>query len=89
MGITDSKALLKLQENLLIKGDQNKAFTRKLGRCCIVLRIIEQYANLECYGKFANWLEDIQLSIGKGSRNDFIKALEVSKAELEQKKEGV
>lgn len=88
MSILGAQLLKKLQENLLLKADQNKILTKRLGLSCTLGRMYHETANIEIYASLVNWTEDVQLNMLGASRQDFIEALKSYKEpEVEKPKE--
>jgi len=86
MSILDSSPIVKLQERLLGKGDQNKIQGQSLARILLATRAISELANVQCYKDLVSWAEDTQMVVGGRSRLEYLKALESLVPEF--KKEG-
>lgn len=67
--------LLKLQEHLLRKGNQNKANTENLAKLAVIGRSIEKNMEVPMYGLLIDMIEDQQLVINGRSRKEYLQAL--------------
>jgi len=76
MGILDSSPIIKLQERLLAKADQNKILGQKLARVILATKVVAEVANIECYKHFISWTEDVQMVVGGRTRLEYLKALD-------------
>lgn len=76
MGILDSSGIKRLQENLLGKGDQNRALTLDLARTTAVAKYIAMVTGFDFIDRFTNVIEDNQVVIRGWSREQFLKSLE-------------
>ncbi len=75
MGILDSAGIIKLQENLLNKGAQNKIEGLRLSRVLLVAKYEAKTSHLSCINDLVNWAEDMQMVIGGRSRKEFAEAI--------------
>jgi len=75
MGILDSAGILKIQENLLHKSEQNKTEGLRLGRVLLVAKYIAKTACLTCIDDLVSWAEDQQMVIGGRSRKEFAETI--------------
>lgn len=75
MGILDNQLLKKIQENLLLKADQNKILTKRLGLSTTIGKLYHKNANIQIFGDIVDWTEDVQLNMLGASRHDFIETM--------------
>lgn len=75
MSVLKIPALMKLQENLLDKGNQNRRFDKKLGELIIAMQLIDDSYDIPAIKTLKSACEDVQLCVGGYSRNQFLDAI--------------
>ena len=75
MGIFDSAGLIKLQEHLLNKSEQNRILSVKLSRVLVVAKFTAETADLPCIKALIDWVESGQMVIGGRTRKDFAEVI--------------